>query len=282
MVIAGQNYRFGHRTYVMGILNVTPDSFSGDGLAGDVEAAVRQAARFVEAGVDFLDVGGESTRPGAEPVPVETEIERTIPLIQRLRAEFPQPISIDTYHAATARAALEAGAHLVNDITGLRGDPEMAQVVAEFGVPVVLMHIQGTPRTMQQHPTYEDVVEDIRTALRESIALATAAGIAREQIIIDPGIGFGKTLTHNLQILRRLGEFRTLGCPILVGPSRKSFLGQILDLPVTERLEGTAASVAVAIAHGADMVRVHDVPQMVRVVRVADAIVRGLEGHGGT
>lgn len=276
MVIAGQSYLFGHRTYVMGVLNVTPDSFSGDGLAGDIEASLRQAIRFAEAGADFLDVGGESSRPGAEPVAVEVEIERTVPVIQRLRAELPLPISIDTYHAATARAALEAGAHLVNDITALRGDPQMAQVVAEFGVPVILMHMQGTPQTMQRHPTYENAVEEIRTFLRESIALATAAGISRDQILIDPGIGFGKTLAHNLQILRRLGEFRTLGCPILVGTSRKSFLGQILNLPVTERVEGTAASVAVAIAHGADIVRVHDVPQMIRVVRVADAIVRGL------
>jgi dihydropteroate synthase len=262
----------------MGVINVTPDSFSGDGLAGDVDAAVRQAAEFVEAGVDFFDVGGESTRPGAEPVPAEEEIQRTVPVIVRLRAKFPTPISIDTSHAATARAALEAGAHLVNDITGLRGDPDMAAVVAGFGVPVVLMHIQGTPRTMQQNPTYDDVVEDVRTYLQESIALATAAGIARDRIIVDPGIGFGKTVAHNLQILRRLGELRTLGCPVLVGTSRKSFLGKILDRPVTDRLEGTAASVAIAIAHGADLVRVHDVKEMVRVVRVADAIVRGVWG----
>jgi dihydropteroate synthase len=276
MIIAGRDYPFGHRTYVMGVMNVTPDSFSGDGLGGDVEAAVRQAEEFVEAGVDFFDVGGESTRPGAEPVPAEEEIQRTVPVVARLRAEFPTPISIDTSHAATARAALESGAHLVNDITGLRGDPDMAAVVAEFGVPVVLMHIQGTPRTMQQNPTYDDVIEDVRAYLQESIARATAAGIARDRIIVDPGIGFGKTVAHNLQILRRLGELRTLGCPILVGTSRKSFLGKILDRPVTERLEGTAASVAIAIAHGADVVRVHDVREMVRVVRVADAIVRGV------
>ena len=275
MIIAGKSFPFGPRTYVMGVINVTPDSFSGDGLAGDVEAAVEQAARFVDAGVDFFDVGGESTRPGAAPVPVAAEMQRTIPVIQRLHTEFSCPISIDTAHAATAQAALEAGAHLVNDITGLQGDPDMAGVVAAFERPVILMHIQGTPRTMQQQPAYDDVVEDIRASLEESIARATAAGIDRDRIIIDPGIGFGKTLAHNLQILRRLGEFRTLHCPLLIGTSRKSFIGQILDRPVRERMEGTAASVAVAIAHGADIVRVHEVPEMVRVVRVADAIVRG-------
>jgi len=274
MIINGQTYSFGQRTYLMGVINVTPDSFSGDGLAGDAEAALRQAQRFVEEGADFLDVGGESSRPGAEPVSVEEEIRRVLPTIERLAAHQLGPISIDTYHAATARAALEAGAHLVNDISGLRGDPGMAGVVAEFGVPVVLMHIQGTPRTMQQNPTYGDVVADIKAALAGSIARAEEAGVSREQILIDPGIGFGKTVAHNLEILRRLAEFKALGCPILVGTSRKSFLGHLLGLPVDQRLEGTAASVAVAIAHGADVVRVHDVREMARVVRVADAIVR--------
>lgn len=274
MIINGQTYSFGQRTYLMGVINVTPDSFSGDGLAGDAEAALSQAQRFVADGADFLDVGGESSRPGAEPVSVAEEMRRVLPTIERLAAHQLGPISIDTYHAATARAALQAGAHLVNDISGLRGDPDMAGVVAEFGVPVVIMHIQGTPRTMQQNPTYHDVVADIKESLAESLALAEAAGVAREQIIIDPGIGFGKTVAHNLEILRRLAEFKALGCPILVGTSRKSFIGQILNLPVDQRLEGTAASVAVAIAHGADIVRVHDVREMARVVRVADAIVR--------
>jgi len=259
----------------MGVINVTPDSFSGDGLGPDVEAAVAQGERFAAQGVDILDIGGESTRPGAEPVPVEEEIARVVPVIEQLAKRVRVPLSIDTYHAATARAALEAGAHLVNDITGLRGDPKMAAVVAQFDVPVVIMHIQGTPRTMQQNPTYEDVIADIRRYWEEGIDLAVRAGINPEKIIVDPGIGFGKTVGHNLEILRRLRELTALGRPILVGTSRKSFIGKVLDLPVDQRLEGTAASVALAIANGADLVRVHDIPAMIRVARMADAIVRG-------
>lgn len=279
-LLRGREYRWGKRTFVMGILNATPDSFSGDGLAGRLGEAVRRAWQFVEEGADFLDIGGESSRPGAEPVPLEEEQQRVLPIIERLRAEgYPLPISIDTYHPETAEAALEAGADWVNDITALR-DERMARLVARRGVPVVLMHMQGTPRTMQQNPTYRDVVEDIKTFLEERIAFAEAQGIPRSRIVVDPGIGFGKRVEHNLELIRRLEEFRGLGCPILIGPSRKSFIGKVLDLPVEERLEGTAAAVALSIAHGADIVRVHDVKAMVRVARMADAIVRGWEGEG--
>lgn len=275
MRLAGQEWRFGDHTVVLGVLNLTPDSFSGDGLAGQVEAAVRQAVAFVADGAEWLDVGGESTRPGAEVVGGQREIDRVCPVIDALRRELEVPLSIDTRWADVAAAALGAGADMVNDVTGLTGDPGLAAVVARAGVPVVLQHIQGTPQTMQQAPTYEDVVEEVAAGLAERLALAEAAGIAREQCLVDPGLGFGKTVTHNLRLLRRLGELRRLGRPILVGPSRKSFLGAVLDRPVTERLEGTAAAVAVAIAQGADVVRVHDVRAMALVARATDAIVRG-------
>ncbi|MCC7493740.1 MAG: dihydropteroate synthase [Fimbriimonadaceae bacterium] len=272
MILAGQPVQFGQRTLVMGILNLTPDSFAGDGLAGDVTAAVAQARQFVADGADLLDLGGESTRPGAAEVTVDQELARVVPVLRAVRQAVDVPLSVDTRRAAVAAAALQAGADLVNDVTGLTGDPAMAGVVAAAGVPVVLQHIQGTPQTMQADPRYEDVVEDVRRGLAERLALAAAAGIAREQCLLDPGIGFGKRLEHNLRLLRRLGELQTLGCPLLVGPSRKSFLGQILDLPVHERLEGTAAAVAWCVAQGVAVVRVHDVRAMVRVVRVCDAI----------
>ncbi|NUQ00408.1 MAG: dihydropteroate synthase [Armatimonadetes bacterium] len=275
MELAGRNLRFGERTYVMGVINLTPDSFSGDGLRGDAAAALQQARRFVAEGADILDIGGESTRPGAAEVGGQAEIDRVAPAISAIAAELEVPISIDTRHADVAAAALAAGATMVNDVTGLQGDPAMAGVVAKAGVPVVLQHIQGTPQNMQQNPEYEDVVEDVWAGLRERLRLAEAAGIAREQCIIDPGIGFGKKLEHNLRLFRRLGELRTLGCPILVGPSRKSFIGRLLGTEAQHGIEGTAAAVAICIAHGADLVRVHDVGAMVRVVKVADALVRG-------
>ncbi len=275
-------FRMGERTYIMGILNVTPDSFSGDGLltqAGEdevVDLAVARAREMVEGGADLLDVGGESSRPGSDPVPLEEELRRVIPVIARLSREVDVPLSIDTYKAEVARQAIAAGASMVNDISALRFDPEMARVVARAGVPIVLMHMKGTPKTMQQEPHYEDVMAEIIEFLRERIAFALSAGIKRGQIIVDPGFGFGKTVAHNLEILRRLGEMRVLGCPILIGTSRKSTIGKVLgDLPVEERLEGTAATVALAIAAGADFVRVHDVRPMARVARMTDAIVRG-------
>jgi dihydropteroate synthase len=264
----------GRRTLVMGIVNVTPDSFSGDGLGADVGAAVERGLRMVEEGADILDIGGESTRPGSEAVSVDEELRRVIPVIEGIARRSSAPISIDTYKARVAREALAAGACIVNDITGLRSDAKMPEVARQAGAAVIVMHMQGTPRTMQDNPHYDDVIGEISAFLKQQADAALAAGIARDQIVVDPGIGFGKNLEHNLEILRRLAGFKALGYPVLVGPSRKRFIGTILDLPVDQRLEGTAAAVALAIANGADIVRVHDVAQMVRVARVADAIAR--------
>ncbi|MCR4403371.1 MAG: dihydropteroate synthase [Firmicutes bacterium] len=271
----------GERTYIMGIVNVTPDSFSDGGQHCTTEAAVEHARRLVEEGADIVDIGGESTRPGAEPVPLEEEMARVIPVVKRLAAEVQVPISVDTYKSEVAEAALAAGAHMVNDISGLRLDERLGEVVARAGVPVVLMHMKGLPRDMQDNPQYDSVVGEILGFFRDAVARAEAYGIPRDSIVIDPGIGFGKTVAHNLEILRRLKEFRSLGLPILVGTSRKSLIGKVLNLPVDQRLEGTAATVALAIASGADIVRVHDVRYMSRVARMADAIVRGGAERGG-
>lgn len=273
----------GERTLIMGIINVTPDSFSGDSLGDDVEAAVAQGRRMKEEGADILDVGGQSTRPGSDPVPVEEELRRVIPVIRRLAAAdgAPVPISIDTNRAEVAQAAIEAGARIINDITGLRDDPAIAEVAARAGAGLVLMHIQGTPRTMQENPHYDDLLGEVIQYLREGINTALRAGVKKEHIWVDPGIGFGKTLHHNLELLRRLGELRSLGCPILVGTSRKSFIGRLLAQrkggempPHKERVIGTGATVAVSIARGADIVRVHDVAHTLEVAVLADAIVR--------
>ncbi len=264
----------GERTLIMGIINVTPNSFSGDGVDTDPDTAIARAKQMVGDGADLLDIGGESTRPGSEPVGEEDEVARVLPVIERLSAEVDVPLSIDTYKSVVAKAALAAGAHIVNDISGLHHDENMAKVAADAGAAVCLMHIQGAPRDMQKEPKYADVIGEISDYLEEGIAAATGAGLSREQIILDPGIGFGKKLEHNLEILRRLREFRALGCPLLVGTSRKSMIGMILDLPADQRVEGTAATVALAIASGADVVRVHDVKEMSRVAKVADAIVR--------
>ncbi|MCG0278093.1 MAG: dihydropteroate synthase [Thermanaeromonas sp.] len=263
----------------MGVLNVTPDSFSDGGLYFDLDRALERAYSMVEAGADIIDVGGESTRPGSDPVPLEEELRRVLPVVERLARELKVPISVDTYKAEVARQALERGATMINDITGLRADPRMPEVVARFGCPVVVMHIKGTPKNMQENPTYEDVVAEVKEYLLEGIRLAVEAGLPREKVIIDPGIGFGKTVDHNLEILRRLKEFKALGQALLVGTSRKSFIGKLLNLPVNERLLGTAATVALSIAGGADIVRVHDVGEMKQVVQMADAIVRGYH-HG--
>jgi len=252
---------------------VTPDSFSGDGVHLDPQKAVDRARAMAAEGATIIDIGGESTRPGAAAVSADEEIRRVVPVIEQLQNED-LILSVDTSKASVARAALEAGAHIVNDVTALGGDPEMAEAVAEFGAGVVLMHMQGTPRTMQANPQYDDVVNDIMAFLEDRRACALQAGISDEQIVFDPGIGFGKTVEHNLTILRRLGEFHRLGRPVLVGPSRKSFIGKVLDLPVDDRLEGTAAAVAAAILAGASIVRVHDVRAMIRVARVSEAIRR--------
>lgn len=270
----GKILTFGESTHVMGILNVTPDSFSDGGHYLDAERAVAHAKAMVSDGATLIDIGGESSRPGAVPVPLEEELSRVVPVIRALADAVDVPLSVDTSKACVARHALEAGAHLVNDITALHGDSEMAAVVAEMGAGVILMHIRGTPRTMQLAPRYDDVVGEIRQWLHERVQFAEASGIAPERIIVDVGMGFGKTTAHNLEILKRFDDFRELGKPMLIGTSRKSFIGNVLDLPVEERVEGTVATVCWAIAHGADIVRVHDVKATVRAARMTDALYR--------
>ena len=261
-------FNWGERTYIVGVINGSPDSFSGDGLGGDVEAALAQARRFIAEGVDIIDVGGESTRPDSTPVSVDEEMNRVIPVIERLAGEAPVPVSIDTYKAEVARRALDAGAQMINDVWGLKREPELAELAAQRGVPIILA-------SNQRDSPHRDIMSAILSDLRKSMKQALAAGVAWENIIIDPGIGFGKTLEQNLEIVRRLGELKALGRPILLGTSRKSMIGLVLDLPPDRRLEGTAATVAIGIANGADIVRVHDFPEMVRVCRMSDAVVRG-------
>ena len=262
------------RTHLMGVLNVTPDSFSDGGKFFKLEEAIKQGLKLAEEGADIIDVGGESTRPGSEPVPIEEELHRVIPVIEKLSNMIQVPISIDTYKSKVAKDALDSGALMVNDISGLRFDPEMKEVVAKYNVPVVLMHIKGTPKNMQENPQYDNLMEEIRTYLLESIEIARESGIDEDKIIIDPGIGFGKTLDDNLKILKNLSEFKNLGRPVMIGVSRKSFIGRILDLSVDERLEGSLASMAVAIMNGANILRVHDVKESKRVVKLVDAILK--------
>jgi len=270
-VIKNFNLNFGERTKIMGILNITPDSFSGNGLYKNLDNTTEQAKTMIKGGADIIDVGGESTRPGAEPVSVEEELERVIPVIGELKKKIKIPISIDTYKPEVAGKALKQGASIVNDISGLRTEG-MAEVAAKNKASVVIMHMQGIPRNMQENPTYKDVVGDIIKFLRERTEFAQNAGIKSGNIIIDPGIGFGKTTGHNLEIINRLREFKSLGFPILMGVSRKSFIGNVLDLPVEERLEGTLAAVTASVLNGADIVRVHDVKEAKRAVRIADAV----------
>lgn len=260
------------RTHVMGILNVTPDSFSDGGLFWGREAAIERGVEMAAQGADIIDVGGESTRPGADPVTALEEIGRVVPVIKALVAEIDIPISIDTTKAEVAEAALDAGAGIVNDVSAMRFDPMMSEVVASAEAGLILMHMLGEPRTMQENPQYEDVVEEVRAALLGWAEEAEAAGIDPERIALDPGIGFGKNAYHNLRLVRLLGRFVEGPCPVVLGPSRKSFIGFVLDLPVDERLEGTSAVVAWAVARGVHVVRVHDVEEMVRVVRMVEAI----------
>lgn len=261
-----------HKTLVMGVINVTPDSFYDGGRTTTPEAARQLGEQLVRDGADILDVGGESSRPGAEPVSLEEELRRVLPAMEALQW-LGIPISIDTCRATIAREALARGAAMINDITALRHDPEMAEVVAAAGCPCVLMHMQGEPRTMQREPKYGDVVDDVRAFFEERIAYAVGRGIAERALWLDPGFGFGKTVAHNLTLLRRLAEFKRLGRPLLIGTSNKSTIGAVLGLPPGERIEGTAATVAIAIANGADAVRVHDVKAMARVARMSDAIM---------
>jgi len=304
--IGTHDLNWGARTYVMGILNITSDSFSGDGLlppspdrdaglsrraAEGAEAlpkrevrALKQAEIFLSAGADILDVGGESTRPGSAPVSADEELARVIPVIQAISGQFPDAlISIDTYKAKVAEAAFKAGAHILNDVWALRADPDLAGLAAARKVPVVLMHNRSDPANLEVRERlgksyagsdYQDLIQDVKRELLQSVELAVKAGVAESHIILDPGIGFGKTVQHNLELIDRLDEIRSLGFPVLLGSSRKSFIGFTLDLPADQRLEGTAATVAVGIARGADIVRVHDVLQMARVVKMTDALVR--------
>lgn len=287
MIVKQPPLPWGIRTFIMGILNITPDSFSGDGLMrGEdiLQASINQAKKFLREGADILDIGGESTRPGAKPVSVQEEVDRVLPVIEAVLASFPEVrISIDTYKSSVARQALEAGASWVNDIWGLRADLELGDVVSEFQAPIILMHNRLKPGSAELEARlggryvgtkYEDLIGDIRQDLLCSVALAQKQGIPDDCIILDPGIGFGKTVPQNLELLDRLDEIKSLGYPLLVGPSRKSFIGYTLDLPPDERVEGTAAAVALSIDRGADIVRVHDVGVMSRVARMTDAIVR--------
>ncbi|HEY5709682.1 MAG TPA: dihydropteroate synthase [Solirubrobacterales bacterium] len=256
---------------LMGIVNVTPDSFSDGGRYLDADAAIAHGGELFRDGAEILDVGGESTRPGAEPVGVEEELRRVEPVVVGLAGTA--TVSIDTSKAAVAEAAIDAGAEIVNDVTALRGDPEMAALCAERSVGVVLMHMPGSPRTMQEDPTYGDVVDEVKEFLAERVKVAVAAGIAEDKIWLDPGIGFGKTLEHNLELLRRLGELRGLGRPLVVGTSRKSFIGRIDGSAVEDRLGGTIASSVLAVAEGADVLRVHDVAEMAQAIRVTEAVL---------
>ncbi len=284
--IGSSSFVWGSQTYVMGIINATPDSFSGDGLVrGDnwIEQAVAQGIRFVEEGAHMLDVGGESTRPGADLVDIEQELQRVVPVIEALVRAVDVPISIDTYKAAVAEVAIKAGAGIVNDVWGLRMDPKMTAVCAQNHVPVIIMHNRSRPHNVAQEAelggryvgtSYTDLLDDISQELTGSIELAKAAGIPDEHIIIDPGIGFGKTVEQNLVLLNRLDHFKSLGYPILLGPSNKSFIGYTLNLPPDDRVEGTAAAVAIGIDRGADIIRVHQVKEMARVAKMTDAMVR--------
>jgi dihydropteroate synthase len=285
--IGSFTFNWGSRTYVMGILNVTPDSFSGDGIItkGDaVEVAVEQARNFLACGADILDVGGESTRPGSAPVNAGEEMERVIPIVRALKNNFPEAIlSIDTYKAQVAEEALRAGAQIINDVWGLRADDGLALVAAKYKTPVILMHNRSNPASVEIREKfgnayigaeYENLIEDVKRELLNSVELARKTGIAESHIVLDPGVGFGKTREHNLELIDRLNEIRELGYPILLGTSRKSFIGFTLDLPADQRVEGTAATVAVGITRGADIIRVHDVKEMARVAKMTDAIVR--------
>lgn len=279
-------FAWGHKTYIMGILNITPDSFSGDGMMarGDiVKAAVAQALAFVEAGADIIDIGGESTRPGSMPVLPEKERNRIVPVVKAVRQAVDVPISIDTYHASVAQAALAFGANWINDVWGLRMDAAMPKLIADAGCPIIIMHNRSLPRTVGEAAqlgkylapyAYGDLLADVRRELHISIDIALAHGVQPSQIIIDPGIGFGKNMAQNLQLIDQLDQLKSLGFPILLGASRKGFIGRILDLPPDERAEGTAATVAIGIDRGADIMRVHDVKVVARVARMTDHIVR--------
>jgi dihydropteroate synthase len=297
--INGHDFLWGSRTYIMGILNLTPDSFSGDGLLVkkspqdefliDLEAILEKARTFIENGADIIDVGGESTRPGADIVDANEEMKRVIPVIEKLAANLEVVISIDTYKASVAEAAIEHGAQMINDVWGFHADPDLAGVAAKHHTPVVLMHNRSSWAHAEIKERlggryvgipYENLIEDVKRELLESVSIARSAGIPDESIILDPGIGFGKSVEQNLELIDRLAEIRSLGFPVLLGPSRKSFIGYTLNLPPDQRIEGTAAAVSVGIVRGADIIRVHDIAFMSRVTRMTDAIVRSGKSTG--
>lgn len=278
--VNGKEFTLGPKTWIMGVLNITPDSFSDGGQYLDKDKAIEQGLRLIEEGSDIIDIGGESTRPGSDPIPAEEEIRRIIPVIQALREKTKALISVDTTKSEVARAALDAGADIINDISSLRFDSGMAPLAAERDVPVILMHMKGMPKTMQVDPYYEDVLLEVKSFLEKRIHEAQAAGIRRERIIIDPGIGFGKRLEDNLALINKLHVLGELDRPILIGTSRKSFIGNILDLPPQERLEGSIASSILSMAHGAHILRVHDVAAIKRAVLVAEAIMKETNSVG--
>ena len=279
------HFNWNTRTFVMGVLNITPDSFSGDGFLLEselVDRVIKQASHFLEAGADILDIGGESTRPGSQPVSAEEEMIRVLPVIRAVATLPGAIISIDSFKAEVAAEALDAGAQIVNDVWGLRGDPAMARLIAERAIPVILMHNRSRPNDVELNTrlgssylgaVYDDLMADICNEVMEMVSLARDAGIADDQIVVDPGIGFGNTVDQNLTIINELNLIKALGFPVLLGPSRKSFIGQVLDMPVRQRLEGTAAACAIGISRGANIIRVHDVEEIVRVARMTDAIL---------
>ena len=266
------------RTHIMGVLNITPDSFSDGGLYYNREKAVNHGIDLARNGADILDIGGESTRPYSEKISIQEELDRVIPVIEELKKEIEIPISIDTYHSAVAGEALKAGASIINDISALRFDPELGPLAAETGVPIILMHMQGTPKTMQENPSYKDLISEIKAFLSAAVERACLAGVKREMIILDPGIGFGKTFDHNLQIIKKLSQFQSLKQPILLGSSRKAFIGKILDKEAPDRDVGTMATITAGIMNGASIVRVHNVKMAVDTVKIIDAIKRGYIG----
>ncbi|OQY42592.1 MAG: dihydropteroate synthase [Fusobacteriia bacterium 4572_74] len=272
MLINNKKFDFENKTYTMGILNLTPDSFSDGGLYIDVETAIKRAKKMVEEGVGIIDVGAESTRPGATYIEEEVELKRILPVVKRLVAEVDIPISIDTYKSRVAEECIKVGAHIINDIKGLKGDPNMAEVIAKYGVFVIAMHIKGEPKTMQKNPEYDDIIEDIKVSLEESVDIAVKAGVSPKKIILDPGIGFGKTFENNLEIIKKLCEFKKLGYPILIGASRKGFIGDILGTSPLDRLEGNLAVAVISAYNGAAIIRGHEVKETVRALKMTDAI----------
>jgi len=271
-LIKDKKFDFKNKTYTMGILNLTPDSFSDGGSYIDIETAIKRAKKMVEEGADIIDVGAESTRPGASYISEEVELKRILPVVKRLVTEIDVPISIDTYKPSVAEECIKAGAHIINDIKGLKGNSNMAEIIAKYGVFVIVMHIKGEPKTMQKNPKYDNIIKDINKSLGESIDIAIKAGISPEKIILDPGIGFGKTFKNNLEIIKKLCELKKLEYPILIGASRKGFIGDILNTPPLDRLEGNLAVAVISAYNGAAIIRVHEVKETVKALKITDAI----------